>query len=146
MPRSWSFIGTLVAGPIMTAIFSGILFGVFVVMGGQATFKQLFTVYIHAGVVLAASQVFLGPLNYFRQSITGATNLAVLLPMLDDQSFIGRLFGMIDLFWIWWMVVLSIGLAVLYKRKTQSIAMGLFGFYAVAIICIAAIMSMFGRS
>ena len=75
-------------------------------MGGQATFKQLFTVYIHAGVVLAASQVFLGPLNYFRQSMTGATNLAVLLPMLDDQSFIGRLFGMIDLFWIWWMVVL----------------------------------------
>ncbi len=66
--------------------------------------------------------------------------------MLDEQSFIGRLFGMIDLFWIWWFAVLSIGLAVLYRRKTQSVAIGLFGFYAVAIVCLAAIMSMFGRS
>jgi hypothetical protein len=146
--RAWisSFLATLVAGPIMSVIFSGILFGVFVVMGGHATFKQLFTVYIHAGVVIAASQLFLGPLNYFRQSMTSATNLAVLLPMLDEQSFLGRLFGMLDLFWIWWLVVLAIGLGVLYKRKTQSIAIGLFGVYLVIIVAIAAVMSMFGRS
>jgi hypothetical protein len=139
-----SFVGMVVAGPIMSVIFSGILFGVFVVMGGQATFKQLFSVYIHAGAVIAASQIFLGPLNYFRQSMTSATNLAVLLPMLDDQSFLGRLFGMIDLFWIWWLVALAIGLGVLYKRKTQSIAMGLFAVYAVIIVLMAAVMSAFG--
>jgi hypothetical protein len=78
--------------------------------------------------------------------MASATNLAVLLPMLDEKSFIGRLFGMIDLFWIWWLIVLAIGLGVLYKRRTQPIAFALFGVYAVCIVAIAAVMSMFGRS
>jgi Yip1 domain len=141
-----SFIGTMVAGPIISVIFTGILFGVFVVMGGQATFKQLFSVYVHAGAVIAASQLFLGPLNYFRQSMTSATNLAVVLPMIDEQSFLGRLFGMIDLFWIWWLMVLAIGLGVVYRRRTQPIAIGLFGLYIAIIVVLAAVMNAFGRS
>ena len=63
--------------------------------------------------------------------MTSATNLAVLLPMLDEKSFLGRLLGMIDLFIIWWLLVLAIGLAVLYRRRTQPIAIALFGVYAV---------------
>ena len=51
--------------------------------------------------------------------------------MFDDTSFIGKLVGMIDLFIIWWLIVLAIGLAVLYRRRTQPIAMTLFGIYAV---------------
>jgi hypothetical protein len=141
-----TFATILIAAPIMSVIISGVLFGVFAIFGGQATFKQLFSVYVHSIAVTAVGQLFTGPLNYFRGAISSATNLAVLLPMIDDHSFIGRLLGMIDLFWIWWLVVLSIGLAVLYKRKTQSVAIGLLGFYAVAVICLAAIMSMFGRS
>jgi hypothetical protein len=61
--------------------------------------------------------------------------------MLDDQSFAGRLAGMLDIFIIWWLLVLAIGLAVLYRRRTQPIFMTLFGIYAVIIIAIAAIMS-----
>ena len=38
---------------------------------------------------------------------------------------------MIDLFLIWWLLVLAIGLAVLYRRKTQPIALALYGVYAV---------------
>lgn len=142
-----TFFSFLVLGPLMSAIFAGILFGVFTVLtGGQATFRQMFTVYVHSTIVPSAAQLFIGPLNYFRQSMTSATNLGVLLPMIDDQSFLGRLLGMLDLFWIWWLIVLSIGLGVLYKRRTQSIAYGLFGVYIVGIILVAAVMSYFGRA
>jgi len=142
-----TFISILVVGPIMSLIIGGILFGVFTIfMGGQASFKTFFAVYVHSTVVTAAPQFLLGPFNYFRGSMTSATNLAVLLPMLDERSFIGRLFGMIDLFWIWWLIVLAIGLGVLYRRRTQGIAFALFGVYAVCIVAIAAVMSMFGRS
>ena len=82
-----------------------------------------------------------GPFNYFRGAMTSATNLAVLLPMLPDTSFVGKLAGMIDLFVIWWVVVLSMGLAVLYRRKTQSIAITLFSIYAVIALAVAAFMS-----
>ena len=142
-----TFISILVIGPIMSLVLAGILFGVFTaLMGGQASFKQLFAVYVHSTVITAVAQIFMGPLNYFRGSMSSATNLGVFLPMLDERSFIGRLLGMIDLFWIWWLILLAIGLGVLYKRRTQSIAYGLFGLYAVCIVLIAAVMSMFGRS
>jgi hypothetical protein len=140
-----SFVFTVLAGPVLTLIGAGILFGVFAVMGGQATFKQIFAVYVHAGVVMAAAQLFLGPLNYFRQSMTSATNLGV-LNLVDEASFAGRLLGMIDLFWIWFFVVLAIGLAVLYKRRTQPIAITLFAVYGVFALLLATVMNMFGRS
>ncbi len=115
-------------------------------MGGQATFKQLFAVYVHSNVVAAVGQMFTGPLNYFRGSMSSATNLSVVLPMIDEHSFLGRLLGMIDLFLIWWVVVLAIGLGALYRRRTQPIAIGLFAVYAVIILAAAAVMSAFGRT
>jgi hypothetical protein len=140
-----TFISILVAGPIISLILAGILYGVFaVLMGGQATFKQLFAVYVHSTALSAVGQLFTSPLNYVRGSMSSATNLGVLLPMIDDQSFLGRLLGMIDLFLIWWLVLLAIGLGVLYRRRTQPIAIGLFGVYAVIILAAAAVMSAFG--
>jgi hypothetical protein len=53
---------------------------------------------------------------------------------------------MIDLFWVWWLLVLAIGLGVLYRRRTQPIAVGLFGVYVVIIVGIAAVMSACGGS
>ncbi len=141
-----TFFSVLFVGPIISVIIAGILYGVFVLMGGQATFKQLFAVYVHSTAISAAGQLFTGPLNYFRGSMSSATNLAVVLPMIDENSFIGRLLGMIDIFLVWWVVLLAIGLGVLYRRRTQPIAFGLFGVYAVIILVAAAVMSAFGRT
>lgn len=140
-----TFVTMLVFGPVTTAIFSGILFGIFTVLGGQATFKQLFSVYVHSGVVMAASQLFLGPLNYFRESMSSATNLGV-LNLASETSFIGRLLGMVDLFWIWWLIVLAIGLGVLYRRRTQPIAVTLFVVYGIIALIIVTVRGIFGGS
>jgi hypothetical protein len=132
----------LVVVPIVALLISGILFAVFnAAMGGEASFKQLFSVVVHAGAVSALGTVFTGPLNYFRGAVGSATNLRVLLPMVDEKSFVGRLLGMTDLFIIWWLVVLAIGIAVLYRRRTQPIAITLLGIYAVIALAVAAFMS-----
>jgi hypothetical protein len=47
---------------------------------------------------------------------------------------------------IWYVLVLAIGLGVLYKRRTQRIAIGLFIVYAVIAACIALVKSSFGGS
>ena len=131
--------------PVMAVAISGVLFLVFnVVMGGTATFKQLFAVFVHAGVISSLQQLFTGPLNYFRGAVTSATNLAVLLPMVDPKSFLGRMLSMTDLFLIWYLLVLAIGLAVLYRRKTQPIALALYGVYAAGVVVIAAVWSRVG--
>ena len=117
-------ISILIVAPVIACIIAGILFAIFTAaMGGQATFKQVLAVVAHAGVISTLSQLFTCPLK---------------------TSFLGRLFGMIDLFWIWYFVVLAIGLGVLYKRRTQGIAMTLFAIYGVIILVLAAVMSRFG--
>jgi hypothetical protein len=65
----------------------------------------------------------------------------VFVPFLDEKSFLSRLLGTIDLFQIWWLVVLAIGLGVLYKRRTGPIATSLLTVYAVIILAIAAVRS-----
>ena len=137
----------VVMSPIFAVILSAILFAIFnAAMGGTASFKQVFAVWVHASAISALGQLFTGPFNYFRGAMTSATNLAVLLPMLPDGSFAGKLAGMIDLFAIWWVVVLAMGLAVLYRRKTQSIAIAFFSVYAVIALGVAAFMSRGGTN
>ena len=126
----------------MAFIMAGILFAIFnAAMGGDASYKQVLSVLAHAGVVSAVGQIFTGTLNYFRGAVTSATNFGVLLPMLDETSFVGKLAGMIDLIIIWWLFVLAIGLAVLYRRRTQPIAITLFSIYAVIALGFAAFMA-----
>jgi hypothetical protein len=128
----------LVLVPIVMVIISAILYAIFnAALGGNATFKQVFTVVIHAGPIGLLSQLFTVPLNYFRGTMTSATTVAVLLPMLPDKSFGARLLGMIDLFLVWQVVVLSMGLAVLYRRRTQPIATALLVIYAIIAVIVA---------
>jgi len=135
--------GSVIVFSIVVALLlAAILWAVFnAAMGGDARYKQILAILIHAGVISALGQLFTGPINYFRGAVTSATSLGALLPMFDDQSFIGKLAGMIDIFIIWWLIVLAIGLAVLYRRKTQPIAIALFGIYAIIIVAVAAFTS-----
>lgn len=124
------------------AVLAGITWAVFnAAMGGDARYKQVLSVMVHTGVISALGQVFTGTINYFRGAVTSATSLSAILPIFEEESFMGRLAGAIDLFIIWWLIVLAIGLGVLYRRKTQPIAIALFAVYAVIAIGIAAIMS-----
>jgi hypothetical protein len=125
---------------IFDLVIAGISFAVFnAALGGNASFKQVFSVVVHAGAIGLLGQLFAVPLNYMRGTMTSAANLGVLLPMLSDQSFIGHFASAIDLFIVWQVLVFAIGLGVLYKRRTAPIAYTLFGIYAVIALAIALI-------
>jgi hypothetical protein len=135
----------IVISPIFALIVAGLLFAVFnAAMGGEASFKQVFSVIAHAGVISALGAVFSGAINYFRGATGSVANLGALLPMLPEKSFIGNLLGTIDVFLVWYVVVLAIGLAVLYRRRTQPIALALLGVYAVIALGIAMFKSRVG--
>jgi hypothetical protein len=137
--------GILVGWPLRWLVLSGILAGVFNGwLGGEATFRQVFAVVVHSWVVLALQAAFVAPLNYARESMGGATSLGVFFPMLGEGSFPARLLGAIDLFTVWWIVILSMGLGVLYGKRTGSIAAWFFGLYAVGALALAAIQTIRG--
>ena len=100
---------------------------------------KTFAVVCHSGVVLAALSVFTTPLAYVRESLSSATNLGVFLPFLDESSFLARMLGSIDLIFIWWMLSLAIGLAVLYKKRTAPVAWSLLAIYGIIVLIIAGV-------
>jgi Yip1-like protein len=125
--------------PIGMLVAAGVLFAVFnAVLGGTATFKQVYAVVAHSAFVWVVGWLFVVPLNYARESMSSPTNLSVLVPMLDENAFLTRLLGSVDLFMVWWSAVLAIGMAVLYRRRTQPILMTFLGIYAVIALGIAA--------
>jgi hypothetical protein len=130
----------LVVTPIMALVVAGLAFAVFnAALGGNATFKQVYAIVVHSGAILIVQTLFVLPLAYARESLAGTTNLAVFFPFLDENSFAARLLGAVDLFLIWWMVSLAIGLGVLYRRRTRPIATTLLVIYVTIGLIIAAI-------
>jgi hypothetical protein len=134
-----SFVGAFIGFPLVILLLSAILYAVFnAIMGGTGEFKQVMAIVSHASVISALGAIFAAVINYSRGSIsTSVANLGMLLPMLPEKSFAANLAGGIDVFQIWWIITLSIGLGVLYKRKTSSIATSLFVVYGLIIVCVS---------
>jgi hypothetical protein len=132
--------GQLVSLPLMALVIAGIAFAIFnAALGGDATFKQAYAVVAHSGVIVAVQQFFVLPLDYARETLSSPTNLAVFLPFLDESSFLARMLGSIDLFVIWWAINVSIGFAVLYRKRTGPIATTLLVIYVTIGLVIAAV-------
>jgi hypothetical protein len=138
--RYFAAVFQLIVTPMLALIVAGLAFAVFnVAFGGDATFTQVFAIVVHSGAILIVQALFSLPLAYARESLAGATNLGVFFPFLDEGSFPALVLGSIDLFLIWWMVSLAIGLGVLYRRRTGPIATTLLVIYVTIGLMIAAI-------
>jgi hypothetical protein len=87
----------------------------------DVTFGQVLTVVVHASAILAVRAGVAAPLNYARESLGGGTSLAALMPAVGESTFPARLFGAMDLFVLWWVVLVALGLGILYQTRTLAI-------------------------
>lgn len=130
--------------PVVAAVVGGVVVTAFnAFMGGKATFKQVYAIVVHSGFVVALQALFVQPLNYARGSMSNPAKVGVFFPLLDTSSFLARFLGAIDLFLVWWMISLSIGVGVLYRRRTAPIAMTFVGCYVVIALAVALVMTSF---
>jgi hypothetical protein len=136
--------GILVGLPLTVAVVAGLAMLIFNLgLGGEATFRQLFAIVAYSRIISLLQTLFVTPLNYARESLSSATSLLVFFPMVDDAGFFGRLLGWIDLFRIWWIVSLAIGLGVLYKRGSWPIAAVILALYVLFALAAAGAMTAF---
>ena len=122
-------------GPALVLVLSGLL-SIFLkrgpgagAPGSRPSFGQVLAVVSYAGVILALRQVVATPIDYFRESIASPTTLVQLFSMFDETSPAARFLGIVDLFVIWWIVVLAVGLSVLYQRSSRRLALAFAGAY-----------------
>jgi len=89
---------------------------------GDATFPQVLTVIVHASSIFAVRAAVAAPISYARESLGGATSLGLILPAFGESTFPARLGGAVDLFVLWWIVLVALGLSILYQTRTMPIA------------------------
>jgi hypothetical protein len=137
-------VSQIVSIPIVAALVAGLLLGIFnAVSDSSSTFKHVYAVVAHAGIVLALQQVVLTPISYLMGEFANVTRLSVFFPMLEPDSLLSHLLSGIEMFTIWWLLNLSIGVAVLYRRPTRSVAGTLLGIYAGIVVVIALLRAAF---
>ena len=106
--------------------------------GASVTFVTALAIAVHATVVLALQQVIATPLHYAYESLTNPTNLAGMLGIFDEGSWPARLLGSIDVFGLWWMWLIALGLGAATGRPArQYIARLLAVYIGVAAVVVA---------
>jgi len=131
----------LVFFPLAYAITAGLILGIFgMLMGGTGTFKQVFAILAHGGVITALQILVSMPLSYATGRLAGFT-LDALVPTLEETSFLTRFLGGLDLFWMWWCLSIAIGVGVLFKRRTGGIATTFLATYVVVVLVYALLRS-----
>ena len=63
------------------------------------------------------------------------------MPAFGESTFPARLLGAVDIFIVWWVVSLSIGVGVLYKKRTGPIASAFLALYLVIALVLAVVRS-----
>jgi len=142
-----AILGVLIVLPIVCLLITAVLWVIFnTIMGGTATFKHVLAVVTHSQVIGALGAAIGAPIQYMQgmQTMAGPFNLGAVAPMLEPGSFPANLLGALSIFGVWQTVVAAIGLAVLYRRKTTPIAIGLLVVYVGLMGLVTLVFSSFG--
>jgi hypothetical protein len=151
---------TIVIGwPLLWVLLAAVIKAVGNVLGGRGlarrndeqqvarrrvTFAQVLTIVVHASAVLALRSMIAAPVNYARESLGGATSLTMVLPAFGESTLAARVVGAVDIFVVWWVVLVAIGLSILYEMRPLSAAIWLLGAYAAGVLALALTMALRG--
>ena len=142
---AYAAVNALLSGPVLvfglSAVLALVLRGV---LRARVEFRQLLAVVAHAGVILAVRQLLATPLQYAGETLASPTTLVRFAGALDEGALLARFLGVLDLFVIWWIFVLAIGVAVLSRRPAGRLALGFAGVYVALALLLAAVMALTG--
>ena len=138
-------VTTLASGPALAIALTTLLYLVLNrTTGHHASYVQVLAIVCYAAVILALRQLIATPIEYLRESTASPTTLVQFFPILDEASPVARFLGVIDLFVVWWIVVLAIGMSVLYQRPTRRLALIFAGAYLALALLAALAMAVSG--
>ncbi len=126
--KGFAIIG-VISSPIVWTIFLFIAVGILMLMGnvifgGKARFAQVFAMVILSFMTWVVSGIVKTPLIVAKDSVDIRTSLAILLP---GETNSGPLYTLLntftDVFVIWQIILLIIGVKVIYDFASQKAAM-----------------------
>ena len=130
--------------PPVTLLVAGLVWSVSRARHAPTTFSRAMTIAVYASVPLVLGQVLATPLNYVRESLTSPLNLAAILPLMEEGTAQARVFGALDLFALWWIGLLAIGLAALTGAPARRYALSGWAVYFGVAAVMAGVISAVG--
>ncbi len=131
--RASLVVGALVFTPILAFAAAGLVALVFnLFLGGEARYKQYLAVSTHGLLITSLGGLLTLPLQIARGDVQTQLSLSLLTPFLDRDGFLfGFLQGM-NVFTLWMIVLLALGVSVLNRGRSWGSASAiLLGVYAV---------------
>lgn len=140
--------GTYFSSVVFPLILILIIAGVFlfvgnVALGGSATYKKVLAVTAYSSLVMVVGSIITLPIVLVKDSIQVSFSLATLFFAETGKSFVYHFLAKIEVFTIWWMAVYAIGLAAIYKMKTQKMATAVVTVYIIYAVVASAITAAF---
>ena len=114
--------------------------------GRRRGFVASLSVAVHASAVLVLQQLAATPLHMVRESLTCPFNLAAVMPWFDEGSLPARFLGTVEVFGLWWVLLLAMGAAALAERRARDFVLPLVGVYVGIAAAVAVAVSMSGGS
>jgi Yip1 domain len=121
-PPWWVYFtsgGRLLLTPEFTLLIAVAVWAVVRREGAPVRFAQALAIVVQSSVVLLIGQLVATPIHYVRESLTSPLNASALLPLMEDGTAPTRFFGVLDVFAVWWAVLLAVGLSALTGRPTR---------------------------
>jgi hypothetical protein len=137
--------GRLLLTPPITLLIAAGLVGLARLDGVRLAFGTALAIAVHATVILAVQQIVATPVHYLYESLTSPTNVAGILRVFDEGTLPARLFGTIDVFGLWWMWLLSLGLAAVAGKPARRYAVRLLAVYVGVAAIVAAVFAVLGQ-
>lgn len=107
-----SGIYTAIASVLATAV---LLFAGNVILGGNAKFRQIFSIYCWGGLVGLLGLLIRIALSLQKMSMKVYLSPAILFPSDAEETTLFKIAGALDVFLVWRIVLLAIGFAAVYK-------------------------------
>ncbi len=127
-------IGGGLVGLVLVYLFASgvfILVGNFI-LGGKATFKQIFSLYVWGNMVLLVELPVKGAMALAKGSAQVYTSLAVLMDPSQSKTVLFQLLNAVDIFNIWRIVLWAMGFMVIYRfsaKKSYIAVISIYVFY-----------------
>lgn len=136
--------GRLLLMPLTTLLVAAGLLVLAKVDGVKVSYVTALAIAVHASVVLALQQFVALPFHYVQEALTSPTTVAGVLRIFDEGSWAARLFGTIDVFGLWWMWLLSVGLAAAAGKPARRYWWRLLAVYVGVAVIVAAVFAVMG--
>ncbi len=138
-------IGSIIGTLVMLLIFAGILNLFIPMLGGEGSFRMVFSVVSYSALVKIPSAIIRWILIMLKHSLHVSTSLVLFVPGLDTKSFIYKFLSGIDFFLLWEMILVALGISITNSLKRENSYILVFVIWMASILLGIALGGAFGR-